>query len=221
MHPRHTGPVTVRGETFESAAACAAHFSIARRSVLKAIKNGNPDSIAATLVRNIVIRGVTYRTAQEAADALGVTREHVCIAARTGKLELVGLRGRGRGMPICIRGVTYKNAHEAAAAFGINTSSIFQALYRGGIDRVGLKTTGVANRKPFTLFGMSWPSRAAASRALGFGDTYISRAYTLKSPSKIAAIEAAVMQLQMRKTAEAWRRRQEASDRVAIPRARQ
>lgn len=70
-------------------------------------------------------------------------------------------------MQVRIRDQVFASIAEAAAAFGLKRSSIRSALHAGGEDRIGLRHgPGSTCRKPVTIDGKSYPSIAAASRAL-------------------------------------------------------
>jgi hypothetical protein len=67
------------------------------------------------------VRGVTYPSIQSAADALGVTRQAINMAAHQGRLNTVGLnpRGRSRGKRVELDGVAYKSMYQAAKQTGV------------------------------------------------------------------------------------------------------
>jgi hypothetical protein len=89
-----------------------------------------------------------------------------------------------RTLVVKIRGVTYDSAQQAAQALGVSVSTIYNAQARGpaALERVGLgkgRPVGASARggkpsKAFTLGPYSFPSRRAASRALGMSDNYVS-----------------------------------------------
>lgn len=149
--------------------------------------------------RDITVRGVTYPTVQDAARALGVTPNTVYAAMHNGTLDDCGLgKVHPKPMPVRIRGRVYDTARDAARELGVPRQSIYAALRRGTVDNVGF---GVApDHAPipprvFKIGGMSWPSRRAASLALGFERNYISRAYSRNSTYQKQRILAAAMRL--------------------------
>lgn len=73
--------------------------------------------------------------------------------------------------PITIRGVTYSSAREAASALGVSYSAVVEGRRRGRLDSVGLRHSTVS--KPVTVGNIRFPSRKAASRALGAGKCYV------------------------------------------------
>lgn len=86
-------------------------------------------------------------------------------------------------MRVTIRGVTYDSVREAASELGVAKSTVYCALSKGNIDTVGL---GPGTRPPdryrsgkgkeITLAGVTFPSIAAASVALGFRAKYLALA---------------------------------------------
>jgi len=146
---------------------------------------------------DLVIRGVSYPTAQAAAAALGVTQEAVMVAARKGALERCGLGLVGRApLPVRIRGRVFPSARAAAQHFQVQVSTIFSAIADGREDRVGLAPTVAANRsQPVVLGGMAFRSKAEASRRLGFQHEYVARAMLRRSERAMVRILAAAMRL--------------------------
>lgn len=132
--------------------------------------------------RDIVVRGVSYPSVRACAEALGVSAWTVYAALRRGAGDGIG-RGRGHRtrMPVRVRGVVYTDADAAAKALGVSTSAVTLALARGSIDRVGLprraredRSVYASRSRPVVIGGARFPSMAAASRALGFHDGYVS-----------------------------------------------
>jgi hypothetical protein len=77
-------------------------------------------------------------------------------------------------MPVRVRGVTYPSAQFCANALGVTRKAVYNALARGTPDRIGLDNAA-GKARPFKYRMLSWPSRNAASRALGMDEGYISR----------------------------------------------
>ncbi|TMV83806.1 hypothetical protein FGG78_22295 [Thioclava sp. BHET1] len=113
---------------------------------------------------SVSIRGVTYRSAQEAADALGVSRCAVYSALSRGRPDVVGLGpGKQRPMPttawreITIGGMTFASLSEASRALGCCESYISNVL------RVG----GERAQQNLLREAMTFAARRAAARAAG------------------------------------------------------
>lgn len=77
--------------------------------------------------------------------------------------------------PVTIRGVTYASTNEAAAALGVSYSAVTEAKRRGKLDHVGLGSSTLS--KPVRIGNISFPSRKAASDALGAGKAYVSEVF--------------------------------------------
>lgn len=152
---------------------------------------------------DIIIRGTVYPTAQAAAKAHGVQPQTVIHALKRDTLDHVGRGRRGPDlMPVRIRGVVYPSAKAAAVALGVKVGAVYQALSRNRLDLVGLPREYNPRRShPFSIAGMSWPSKAAASRALGFGPCYIAHALKIGSRVRQEKILAAAMRLAQERAA--------------------
>jgi hypothetical protein len=162
------------------------------------------------LYRDLVIRGVCYATAQEAAAALGVQAQTVRVAARAGRLDGVGLGEHWpKPMPVRIRGLDFATAREAAAYFGLSVHSIHVALARGSMDSVGLprRPHGGARRKPVAIGPLRFASHAEAGRALGFSPGYVSHVRRRGSVAGMQRLMAAAMRLEVQREAPARARR--------------
>lgn len=162
-----------------------------------------------TRYRDLEIRGVKYETAAAAAAALGVSSDAVRIAAKRGTLHRVGTGRVGREpMPVRIRGVDFPDAHAAAEHFGVSPHTVWAAIGMGDPDRVARKVPPPLPRlKPVTLYGVSFPSCAEASRQLGFGwSGYVSQALRRQNPVAQERIRAAVMRLVAEREVRAMRR---------------
>jgi len=146
---------------------------------------------------DLVVRGVRYPTAAAVASKFGVTAEHVRHAAREGKLDQVGAgRGGAAPMSVLIAGRLFPSAKAAAAHFGVTVTAIYKALAAGDPDRVARPALyGGGVSKPFVLGGLSFRSHEAASRALGFGPSYLRNAIWRRSEHAMGRILAAAMRL--------------------------
>lgn len=70
------------------------------------------------------------------------------------------------GTPVRIRGVVYPSQRAAAKALGVTPSAVYNALERGAEDNIGLGRQN-NNAKPVTIDGVTYRSRAEATRRLG------------------------------------------------------
>jgi len=158
----------------------------------------------------VTIRGVTYPSISAAARAHGVRPSTIHSAMERGRLDYVGVgsskNGKWNGSPVVIRGVTYSSLREAARALGVSPQAVSTALMRGTADNVGLRKEGqpllIPPRRatriegrvgiPFSLGGFSWPSRQAASVALGWGTTYLGQLLNRGREKDLRVIAAAV-----------------------------
>jgi len=111
-------------------------------------------------------------------------------------------------MPVRIRGVDFPDAHAAAEHFGVSPHTVWAAIGMGDPDRVARKVSPPLPRlKPVTLYGVSFPSCAEASRQLGFGwSGYVSQALRRQNPVAQERIRAAVMRLVAEREVRAMRR---------------
>jgi len=119
----------------------------------------------------ITVRGATYASLMEAAQALGVAQSTVSRAIAADRAEALGLPPTSWR----IRGKVYATQAEAAQALGCHVSTICLAVAEGREDSV---MTGVhpAKWRPCRMNGRSFPSRTAAARALGVSRAAISAA---------------------------------------------
>lgn len=145
---------------------------------------------------DLVVRGVRYATAQDAAEALGVKPVTVQRAARLGRLDRLGLGRCGKQpMRVRVNGQVYDDAHAAARDLGVGVSAIYQAIHRGA-DSVGQgRRRGGARSKPVTIGGRRFVSMAALDVAIGRAPGYTSRALRLGPSARLEDIFARVMRL--------------------------
>lgn len=80
--------------------------------------------------RGVTIRGVFYRTHEEAARAIGVSAARISEAKSLGRLDFVGLGAMGR-KSVTIGGVVYASRKDAADALGCSTSTIGRMIQNG------------------------------------------------------------------------------------------
>ena len=167
--------------------------------------------------KDIVIRGVCYPTAKAAADALGVGEDAITGAARRGKLQQVGSGKRGpEPMRVRVRGVVYEDQKAAATALGVRPSAIRNGLAYDRLDRVGLprgNNGGGTPAEPFEIGGLCFPSRAVASRELGFGRGYVSRVMRTGSATGRERLMAAAMRLAASPEGARWKAKNNQAER--------
>ena len=82
-------------------------------------------------------------------------------------------------MLVEVRGVIYPSTRAAARALGVSIDAVYSALARGSMDKLGLGTT---QRKPVEIGGIPFRSMCAASRALGFSQSYLRTMLNSESP---------------------------------------
>lgn len=76
----------------------------------------------------VTIRGTTYKSQREAAEALGVSQTTIHFAMLRGTLDKVGLGGhKTRSKPVMVDGVRYPSISAAARSLGI-TGRAFHAI---------------------------------------------------------------------------------------------
>lgn len=152
----------------------------------------------------ITIRGITYASRASAATILGVSVRTIHTAAHAGRLDTVGLGHRPKApeyVPVRIRGVTYPSVQAAAKALKVRPCTISNAITRGTLETVGLGRGRRANgnhrggrrARPVIIGPLSFPSRRAASVALGFSPPYLARVLNHPTPAKRERLMAAVL----------------------------
>lgn len=79
----------------------------------------------------VTIRGKTYRTHQEAADDLKLTRQAIYMAVKQDRLDTVGLKpnGKNHGRRVKFNGKVYKSIAECARANAVSYDKI-RELFR-------------------------------------------------------------------------------------------
>ena len=147
--------------------------------------------------RDIEIRGVTYATVQAAAAALEVSDRTVHFAIRNGTLDRCGT-GAHHPVPmrVRIRGEIFDTAQAAAVRFGVTPQAVWRAVQEGREDRIGLpQRYNCGGARPFELGGRSFPSMAAASRAIGHAPAYVAHVLSRGGPRARENLIGAIMQL--------------------------
>ncbi|MBT2130104.1 hypothetical protein [Aliiroseovarius lamellibrachiae] len=147
------------------------------------------------LYTNIEVRGVTYKDANAAAKALGVTADAVRIAVRKGTTHRIGTGAVGaEPMPVQVRGKVFGSAREAAAQFGGTPAGVYRAINDGRAQefKKPLRYNG-ATSKPISIGSLSFTSMEEANRTLGFGRGYIAKALRRQSKSAMQKILGAAM----------------------------
>lgn len=145
---------------------------------------------------NIVIRGKTYATCSDAAEAVGVSAQSICRAINEGKLDTVGLGpGVGHRMPVFLGGQVFASVGKAARFAGCSPSTVSKAISAGDPDRILRKHPGSAKRADlaFALWGNRFDSRADLARRTGLSRTFVYRAFSTRCPRRMERLYAAVM----------------------------
>jgi len=93
-------------------------------------------------------------------------------------------------MLIRVRGVTYPNVRQAAQSLKVTEAAVYSALFRGNIELLGLGNT---KRKPVEVEGLSFPSIAAAARALGLSEKYLRKVILTDSIAGMRRFRAAAV----------------------------
>lgn len=147
----------------------------------------------------IEIRGRAFDTVAAAANAHGVHPNAVYIARRKGTLHRVGTgRVGAEPLPVRIGGVDYTSAEAAAKALNVARAAIYSAIEDGDPDRVLRAPRYNPSRCiPLTIGNLTFPSRRAASRALGFSnDEFVQKAIASGSRKSWERVLAAAMRLE-------------------------
>lgn len=145
---------------------------------------------------NIVIRGRSYATCNEAAEAVGVSAQSICRAINLGKLDTVGLGpGVGHRMPVRLGGQIFASVREAARFAGCSQSAVSKAISAGDPERVLRKHPGSVKRADlaFDLWGIRFDSRADLARRTGLCKTFVYRALSTRCPRRMERLYAALM----------------------------
>lgn len=79
----------------------------------------------------ILVRGVTYGSVKEAADALGVTINAVYSSLNRGTMDTLGL-GDTKPKPVTLAGVTFRSMNSASLALGFSRARLREVLLYGG-----------------------------------------------------------------------------------------
>lgn len=124
----------------------------------------------------VTIRGVEYRSAAAAAEALGVSRKEVIRNKREGSLDKVGLTKQAQArlaamFPVTIRGETFDTLEAVAARFGVTVKAVKNAVSQGRAEYIGLPPAKTRKRHgveplPVRVAGQVFPSVREAAKAL-------------------------------------------------------
>lgn len=103
-------------------------------------------------------------------------------------------------MPVMIRGEVFPSAAAAADHFGIDVTTVYGAVANGRADQIGLGRgkRPKENRKngrarEFAIGGVTYPSMADASEALGFARNYLAKTLRVgKERAKARVLRAAM-----------------------------
>jgi len=106
-------------------------------------------------------------------------------------------------MQVEVRGVIYPDCATAAEALGVAKATVYSAAQRGTTDTLGLGQraphhTGGITPKPFAIGSVKFPSRRAASVALGMSAPYISSIFKRGGKRAKANLVARAMYYQSR-----------------------
>lgn len=117
--------------------------------------------------RSVTIRGVSYPSHAEAAEALGLAVTTISSAVSSGRLETVGLRNSGRAVSVEIEGVTYPNLRAAGAAFGVSPQLVRSAMLDGTLATLRERAARKRPAQPVNVCGVTYPSMYKCAQALG------------------------------------------------------
>jgi len=110
-------------------------------------------------------------------------------------------------MRVQIRGKTYESVPEAAQRLGVHKNHIYKTLLYGNPDTIGFgkghkppgnPNYGGARSRPITLAGHTFPSIAAASRALGWKPKRLEQVLRIKGARQMENLYAALLALAAR-----------------------
>ena len=163
----------------------------------------------------IRVRDLEFKSATAVAAHFGVTEHHVKAALRKGRAHRIGLGGGQRGqtksrravrMPVVVRGQRFESATACAKHFGIAECTVYGMISRGRADCIGLGTArprkaAGSRAVPVQIGPLSFPSRRAASLALGFCNNYVGHALRGRSGYSMQKVVAAAMALEARQIA--------------------
>lgn len=79
----------------------------------------------------VKVRGITYETVKEAADALGLTIHGVYSGLERGATEMLGL-GHTKAKPVTLEGVAFRSMTAASIALGYPPRYLREVLLHGG-----------------------------------------------------------------------------------------
>lgn len=163
----------------------------------------------------IRVRDLEFESVAAVAAHFGVTVFHVSAALRNGRGDHIGLGRAHKGqsmprkaerMPVIVRGKRFESATACAKHFGIAECTVYGMISCGRADFIGLgsdrsRRARAGRSKPITIGPLSFPSRRAASLALGFSDSYVVNALRGKTGYSMQKVVAAAMALEARQNA--------------------
>lgn len=79
----------------------------------------------------IQVRGVTYGSVREAAEALGMSIQGIYSGLDRGSPDMLGL-GKTKAKPITLEGITFRSMSAASVALGFPPRYLREVLLRGG-----------------------------------------------------------------------------------------
>lgn len=140
----------------------------------------------------VTIRGVKYRSLEQASLHLGVNILTIKKAVESGTIdEVEARRVVPPRMSVFIRGKLYPSARDAAKALGLSRTSIYHALAHGREDTVGLGVHTPHKGKQLSFAGKRFLSYSAVDRFLGNSIGYTGK--TLRTRENgLLILEAAV-----------------------------
>ena len=191
--------IQIRGVTYPDAKSAAVALGVTPGRVREARRLGQLEGLGrGSNGRSVTIRGVIYPSHSAAGRALAVNANTVRAAQRNGTLHRVGTGRVGpEPMRVLIAGVEFADARAAAAHYGVQVNTVLSAVCDGDPDRIARpRRYNPARSQPITIGGLSFPSKSAASRALGFKDReFVAKALKQGSKKGRERILAAAMKL--------------------------
>ncbi|CAB4126176.1 hypothetical protein UFOVP68_38 [uncultured Caudovirales phage] len=81
----------------------------------------------------ILVRGVTYGSVREAAEALGMSIHGIYSGLDRGSPDMLGL-GKTKAKPVTLEGITFRSMTAASIALGFPPRYLREALLRGSTN---------------------------------------------------------------------------------------
>ncbi len=160
-------PVRVGGKAYPSIAAAAAALGITQ-SKANHLRQQGLSLDTKTRHKGVTLKGVTYRTTQEACMAAGVPR-HIYQRRRAGgmSLEQALAKPHKKRVRIVVDGVGYPSVQSAAKACGISLAAVRYRLDQGMAPDEAFKKPVTGNGKKVEAFGVTYSSISQAAKAHG------------------------------------------------------